>query len=71
MDTGGFKELLEAVEKLLGGLSEDKPKAAASGKKTGKTLTIISIGKPKTGGLKIPKSAKNEVTEDEEDDEDE
>lgn len=60
MDTGEYKDLLEAIEKLLGGMSGDEPEDAPDPKKKGKSLTIISIGKAKPSQLKIPKAAKKE-----------
>lgn len=65
MDTGEYEDLLEAVQKLLGGMSddesEDESEDTPDPKKKGKSLTIISISKAKPGKLKIPKTTKKEA----------
>lgn len=65
VDTESYKELMDVIEKLLGGMTDEEPEAAPSGKKKGKTVTIISISKAKPGALKIPKMVKGEDDGDE------
>jgi hypothetical protein len=62
-----LEQLMEALNKLLGDSPEEEgDEAEGEDKPKKKAMTIISIGKPKSGkdGLKIPK-AKKEESEDE------
>lgn len=72
MNADALKDLMDAIEKLLGGEEDDSPEeeqddddVAPKGKKKGKSLTVISISKGKPGALKIPKTAKKEEEGDE------
>jgi hypothetical protein len=62
-----LEQLMEALNKLLGDSPEEEgDEAEGEDKPKKKAMTIISIGKPKSGkgGLKIPKMAKQEDEED-------
>lgn len=65
VDADALKQLMEALDKLLGKSSDDDSDddqddndAAQKHKKKGKSLTVISISKGKPGALAIPKVAK-------------
>ncbi len=63
MNTEALQDLMEALNKLFGDMPEEKAEGEDEPKK--KAMTIISIGKGKPDGLKIPKKKKVEEEEDE------